>query len=80
MEAVVTLSLIPGIAKLNEEELNGYEFVKLKGEVSKKNMLSILSWDERKALRQLSKMKSLALIGDNGEASNSPGYRYVIAR
>ena len=51
MEAVVTLSLIPGIAELNEEELEGNEFIKLKGEVSKKEYAEHFSWDERKALR-----------------------------
>lgn len=54
--------------------------VSAKAGVCKKEYFEHFNWDERKALRQLSKMKFLALIGDNGEASNSPVYRYVIVR
>jgi len=45
-----------------------------KAEVSKKKYAEHVSWDEKKALRQLSKMKSLALIGDNGKTARKAPY------
>jgi ATP-dependent DNA helicase RecG len=79
MEAVKRVSSHPGIEGLNEEELKGYEFAKLKGELSKKEYAEEFNYDDRKALRHLTKMKRLKLVGDNGEKPNSPKFKYTIA-
>ena len=67
----------PAIKELNMEELKGYEWVKIEGEVSKKEYAKHFSFDDKKAQRHLSKMKKLKLVGDNNEAINSPHYKYV---
>ena len=77
MVALVEFADNEGLQSLNDEELKGYEFVKLKGEVSKKEYAEHFSYDDKKAYRHLTKMRRLKLIGDNGEATNSPNYRYV---
>ncbi len=65
------------IAKLNDEELKGYEWVKSKGEVSRKEYANHFDYDERKASRHLSKMRSLELVGDNHVPLTSRNYKYV---
>lgn len=57
--------------------LEGYEFVKLKGEVSKKEYAGHFGFNEKKAQRHLTKLKRLELIGDNGESPKSNNYKYV---
>jgi len=78
MEALVEFAGNEGLQALNDEELKGYEFVKLKGELSKKEYAEHFGYDDKKAYRHLTKMRRLELIGDNGEATNSPNYRYAI--
>jgi len=68
------------INDLNIEELKGYEWVKIKGEVSKKEYANHFNFDDKKAQRHLSKMKELGLVGDNNLAKTSPKYRYVIEK
>ncbi len=65
------------IQQLNDEELKGLDFVKLRKEVSRKEYSEYFNYSDRKASRQLYNMKKLDLIGDNGEGANSPNYRYV---
>lgn len=65
------------LGKLTEEEFAGYEFVKLKGEVSKKEYAEHFGFNEKKAQRHLMKMKNLKLIGDNGESPKSNNYKYL---
>ena len=63
--------------KLNDEELKGYEFVKIQGSVSRKDYEEHFGYDARKANRHLGKLLDLGLIGDNGKGKTSPNYRYV---
>jgi predicted HTH transcriptional regulator len=65
------------LAKLTDEELAGYEFVKLNKEVSKKDYAEHFGFNEKKAQRHLTKMKRLKLIGDNGQSIRSYNYKYV---
>lgn len=71
-------SLDEKLNQLNDEELKGYEFVKAQGDVSKTEYANHFNFDDKKAYRHLSKMKKIKLIGDNGEPTNSPNFRYVI--
>lgn len=66
------------LGKLTEEELAGYEFVKLNGEVSKKEYAEHFGFNEKKAQRHLIKMKTLKLIRDNGESPQSNNYKYLL--
>lgn len=77
IESIIKVIKHPGLSELNYEELHGYEYVRLNGEISKKEYAEHFKYDDKKALRHLSKMKKLELIGDNGETANSPNYRYV---
>lgn len=63
--------------KLNDEELKGYEFVKIQGSVSRKDYEEHFGYDARKANRHLGKLLDLGLISDNGKGKTSPNYRYV---
>lgn len=65
--------------QLNDEELKGYDFVKTQGNVSKVEYANHFNFDDKKAYRQLLKMKKLHLIKDNSEPTNSPNYRYVLS-
>ena len=64
------------LSKLTDEELAGYEFVKLNKEVSKKDYAEHFGFNEKKAQRHLTKMKKLKLVGDNGESPQSNNYKY----
>lgn len=77
LEAVKAVTGDKTLEELNKEELTGYEWVKSKGSVSKKEYASHFSFDEKKAYRHLSKFKKLELVGDNGESPKSNNYRYV---
>jgi ATP-dependent DNA helicase RecG len=65
------------LRSLNNEEVMGYNWIKTKGEISKKEYAENFGFDEKKAYRQLSNMRRLKLIADNGEKPNSPNYKYV---
>ena len=65
------------LGNLTEEEFAGYEFVKLKGEISKKEYAEHFGFNEKKAQRHLIKMKNLNLIRDNGQSIRSYNYKYV---
>lgn len=77
MEAVARVSHHASIEELNTEEILGYEWVKAKGEITKKEYAKHFGFDEKKALRHLSKMRTLALLGDNGEPNKSNNFKYV---
>lgn len=77
VESIIKVFKHPGLSELSPKELQGYEYVRLNGEISKKEYAEHFKYDDKKALRHLSKMKKLKLIGDNGETTNSPNYRYV---
>jgi len=77
LEVVAKVSQYPRLSELNAGEIKGYEFVKIKDEVSKKEYAKHFGYDEKKAYRHLSKMRKLELIGDNGEPMKSNNFRYV---
>lgn len=77
IEAAKTVSGNEALENLNKEELLGFEWVKSKGEVSKKEYANHFDFDEKKAYRHLSKFRKLNLLTDNGEKSNSPNFRYI---
>jgi len=76
-ESVKKVSNVPGIEELNEEELAGYDWVKLKGEVSTSMYADHFGFKNKKAQRHLRKMRDLNIIKDNEEPNNSSNYRYV---
>jgi ATP-dependent DNA helicase RecG len=77
IEALKTLAGNEVLGNLNKEELIGFEWVKSKREVSKLEYAAHFGFEEKKAYRHLSKFKSLALVGDNGESPKSNKYTYV---
>ena len=77
IEAAKSISGNEALGDLNKEELIGFEWVKSKGEVSKKEYANHFDFDEKKAYRHLSKFKKLKLVGDNGEPPKSHNYKYV---
>ncbi|MBN1970070.1 MAG: hypothetical protein JW870_11935 [Candidatus Delongbacteria bacterium] len=66
------------INHLTDDQLSGFEWIKIKGEISTREYSSHFNIGYKTAQRHLSKMKELGLITDNGEDINSPNYRYVI--
>lgn len=76
-DAVRELDDKEAIAKLNDEEIAGYDFVKARKKISRKEYENYFGYNYRKAHRHLTKMKELGLIGDNGERINSPNFKYV---
>lgn len=61
--------------KLNDEELVGFDWVKLQGEVSKKEYADHFGFDDKKAQRNLVKLKELGLVIQTG---SGPSTRYII--
>ena len=76
-KAVRRLDTTEVLSQLNDEEIAGLDFVKTRGEVSRKEYEDHFSFNERKANRHLKKFVALGLIGDNGEKTTSPNYKYV---
>jgi ATP-dependent DNA helicase RecG len=66
------------IAKLTDAQIKGYEWLKTVGEASTREYSAHFDIGYKTAQRHLVKMKDLGLIGDNGEDSNSPNYKYVV--
>jgi len=77
IDVVREVSAIRGIEDLNDEEVKGYEWIKLEEEVSTRGYATHFDYGYKKAQRHLAKMIKLGLIGDNGAAKTSPNYRYV---
>ncbi|HRH40679.1 MAG TPA: ATP-binding protein [Pyrinomonadaceae bacterium] len=62
-EAVKKVTHLPGLAELNEEELEGYEFIKLRGTITRKQYQDAFEIEsDKKAERHLRKMTELNLI------------------
>lgn len=75
MEAVKNVSRFDGIEKLNDEELIGFEFVKLQGSLKRKLYEDKFGFDKKKAERHLNKMVELKLIERKG---SGPGTYYEV--
>ncbi len=77
-DAVIKAYSNKGISELTGAQIEGYEWIKIKGEASTREYSSHFNIGYKTAQRHLSKMKELGLIKDNGEDINSPNYKYVI--
>ena len=77
LDAVRKVTHHTAITELNDDELLGYEFIKSKGEVSRNEYAEHFKYDDKKAYRHLSKMRTLKLLHDNGEPVKSHNYKYV---
>lgn len=75
MESVKKVSHFEGVGKLNEEELVGFEFVKLQGSLKRKVYEDKFGFDKKKAERHLNKMVELKLIERKG---SGPGTYYEV--
>ena len=76
-DALKRIDNTPGISKLNNEELKGLGWIRLKGEVNTRQYANHFDYSYKKAQRHLAKMRDLNLIMDNGEPSTSPNYGYI---
>lgn len=79
LEAVKIVSSKAGVEELSSEELKGYEWVKSRVSVSRREYQEHFGLEERTASRHLKRFTELALVVDNGESPKSNKYRYVIA-
>jgi ATP-dependent DNA helicase RecG len=77
-KAVIKAYSNKDISELTEAQIEGYEWIKIKGDASTREYSSHFNIGYKTAQRHLSKMKELGLITDNGEDVNSPNYKYVI--
>ncbi|TDW99911.1 ATP-binding protein [Dinghuibacter silviterrae] len=77
MEAVKRVSVQKGVDMLSEDELQGYEFIKLKEKVTRQDYEHHFKFDKKKAERHLSKFVSHNLIERKGAGPTT--YYQVIA-
>ena len=77
IDVVREVSATSGIEDLNDEEVKGYEWIKLEGEVSTRGYATHFDYGYKKAQRHLNKMISLGLVEDNGKPKTSRDYKYV---
>ena len=66
MEAVKRVSMYEGISNLNDEEINGYEFIKSKGTVKRVDYETHFKYDKKKAERHLNKLVEEGLVERKG--------------
>ena len=78
MEAVKKVSHIPNVSKLNDAQLQGYEWLKSVEEASTREYSAHFDIGYKTAQRHLASMKELGLIRDNGASANSPNLKYVV--
>ena len=78
IKSVKEVSSNKAIGELSEAQFLGYEWLIIKGEASKREYSSHFDIGYKTAQRHLAKMRELGLIGDNGEDTNSPNYKYVV--
>jgi len=78
MAAVKKISNIPNVSKLNDAQLQGYEWLKSVQEASTREYSTHFEIGYKTAQRHLAVMKELGLIRDNGVMANSPTLKYVV--
>ena len=66
------------LGKLTEQQLEGFEWIKSKGEASTREYSAHFDIGYKTAQRHLAKLKELKLIKDNGLEPTSPNYKYVV--
>lgn len=67
------------LGKLTEAQVEGYEWIRLKGSASTREYSAHFNIGYKTAQRHLAAMKALKLIKDNGLEPTSPNYKYVVA-
>lgn len=77
LDAVKNVSHHPGVNRLNAAELSGYEFIKLREKVKRKDYEDHFKFDKKKAERHLTKMVAEQLITRVGSGSST--YYAIIA-
>jgi ATP-dependent DNA helicase RecG len=77
IKAVKKVTSHKKLEELTEKEIEGYEWIKSKETVSAREYSAHFHIGYKTAQRHLTKMRGLKLIGDNGEPTNSPKYKYV---
>ena len=78
IEAVKRVANNPKIDQLTDAQLKGYEWLKSIGQASTREYSSHFDIGYKTAQRHLAAMKTLGLLGDNGEDNNSPNYKYIV--
>jgi ATP-dependent DNA helicase RecG len=78
IEAVKRIANNPKIDQLTDAQLKGYEWLKSIGVASTREYSSHFDIGYKTAQRHLAAMKTLGLLGDNGEDNNSPNYKYIV--
>jgi ATP-dependent DNA helicase RecG len=78
LEAVKNVHSNKNITQLTNRQLQGYEWIKNKVEASTREYSAHFNIGYKTAQRDLSRMRELALINDNGEDVNSPNYKYSV--
>ncbi|MEO8147118.1 MAG: ATP-binding protein [Bacteroidia bacterium] len=78
MKAVQKVTNKKVLSNLTDDEIEGYELVKGRGDVSTKEYAEHFNLSQRSATRHLSNMYKLKLIDTNGENLKSPKLRYII--
>lgn len=77
-KALRKVSSHKNLGELTDREIEGYEWIKSKDAVSAREYSAHFDIGYKTAQRHLTKMRTLKLIGDNGEPINSPKYKYVV--
>lgn len=76
LQAVKNVNNDDNIKKLTNEELAGYEWIRMNEEVATKDYAEHFGYAQRTASRHLGKMLELGLVETNNESSSSPRLRY----
>jgi ATP-dependent DNA helicase RecG len=69
--SVKSVSAIPALSKLNDEELLGYEYIKVKAHITRKEYQKHFSFDDKKAERHLTKLYDLKLVDRKGSGPST---------
>lgn len=75
LKAVKKVTSHKNVEELTDKEIEGYEWIKSKEAVSAREYSAHFDIGYKTAQRHLTKMRTLRLIGDNGEPINSPKYK-----
>lgn len=78
LESIKKVSSHKNLSELTNRQLEGYEWIKGRGEASTREYSAQFNIGYKTAQRDLGKMKELDLIKDNGEDVNSPNYKYTL--
>jgi len=77
-EALKNLLASENVTLLNDEEFEGYKWIRINKEIASKDYAKEFDINRRTANRHLTRMLELELITTNGESNNSPKLRYLL--